>query len=141
MASCWPRSTQPSLRHRTITGASTAVTLLLVALISDPQAQVQWDGDRLFAACQQRHDAASDCAVFIRGVIDRYHELIATRCAPRHVPFSDIVERVIADLEANPSTRSLPAHQIILESIGTMAGCRLIHASSFVDELRFEGTL
>jgi hypothetical protein len=30
----------------------------------------------------------------------------------------------------------LPADQLILESIGKMAGCRLAHASSFVDEVR-----
>jgi hypothetical protein len=115
--------------------------LLLAALLTGAHAQVQWDGNRLHATCQQAHGPSSDCAVFIRGIVDRYHELIATHCARQSVPFSRIVESVIADLEVSPSTRSLPAHQIILESIGTMAGCRLVHASSFVDELRFEGTL
>lgn len=118
-----------------------AAVLLLAALVSGAQAQVPWDGNRLLAACKQRRDPASDCAVFMRSVVDRYHELIATQCASRHVPFSIIVEEVIADLEANSSTRSSPAHQLILESIGKMAGCRLVHGSSFVDEVTFQGSL
>jgi Rap1a immunity proteins len=142
MASQWPRSNQ---YHTSIigwiTGASMAAVLLLAAFISGTHAQVQWDGDRLLAACQQGHGPASDCAVFIRGVVDRYHELIATHCAPRHVPFSENVARVIADLEVNPSARSLSAHQLILESIGMIAGCRLVQARHFVDEVRLRGTL
>jgi hypothetical protein len=114
--------------------------LLLAALLTGAHAQAQWDGTRLHATCQQARGPSSDCAVFIRGVVDRFHELIATRCAPRHVTFSKIVERVIADLEANPSTRNLPAHQLILESIGRMAGCRLVRVSHFVDETRFGRT-
>jgi hypothetical protein len=114
-----------------------AAVLLLAVLVSAAHAQVQWDGNRLLAACEQGHDPASDCAVFIRRVVDRYHELIATHCAPAHVPFSKIIERVIADLEGNPSTHS----QLVLESIGIMARCRLASGSSFVDEMRFRDTL
>jgi hypothetical protein len=61
--------------------------LLLAVLVESAQAQTRWDGNRLYAICQQRHDPDSDCAVFIRGTIDRYHELIATHCAPQHKPF------------------------------------------------------
>jgi hypothetical protein len=99
--------------------------LILAAFVGSAHAQTQWDGNRLYAACQKQHDPSSDCAVFIRGVIDRYHEYIATHCAPRRVPFNEIVERVVADLEAYPSSRSLPARQLILESIGKMSDCRL----------------
>jgi Rap1a immunity proteins len=99
--------------------------LLLAVLVESAQAQTRWDGNRLYAICQQRHDPDSDCAVFIRGTIDRYHELIATHCAPQHIPFSKILERVVADLDASPSTRSLRAHHLILESIGEMSGCPL----------------
>jgi hypothetical protein len=113
----------------------------LAALISGPQAQVQWDGNRLRATCQQAHGPSSNCAVFIRATVDRYHDFIATHCARQSVPFSRMVESVIADLEASPSTRSLPADQLILKSIGKMAGCRLAHASHFVDEVRFRDTL
>src|SRR5215213_6382489 len=115
--------------------------LLLAALVAGAQAQVPWDGNRLHAACQQAHGPTSDCAVFIRATVDRYHDFIATHCARQSVPFSKIVESVIADLEASPSTRSLPADQLILKSIGKMAGCRLVHTSSFVDEVGFQGTL
>jgi hypothetical protein len=111
--------------------------LLVAVLLSGPQAQVQWDGNRLHATCQQEHGPSSDCAVFIRVTIDRYHDFIATRCTRQSVPFSKIVESVIADLEGSPSTRSLPADQLILESIGKKIGCRLLHASSFVDEVKF----
>jgi hypothetical protein len=114
--------------------------LLLAALVAGAQAQVPWDGNRLHAACQQAHGPTSDCVVLIRATVDRYHDFIATHCARQSVPFSRIVESVIADLEANPSSRSMPADQLVLESIGTMAGCRLVHASSFVDELRFAST-
>jgi hypothetical protein len=115
--------------------------LLLAALLTGAHAQVQWDGNRLHATCQQAHGPSSDCAVFIRATVDRYHDFIATHCARQSVPFSKIVESVIADLEASPSTRSLHADQLILKSIGKMAGCRLAHVRSFVDELRFAGTL
>jgi hypothetical protein len=115
--------------------------LLLAALLSGAQFQVHWDGNRLHAACQQAHGSSSDCAVFIRATVDRYHDFIATHCARQSLPFSKIVESVIADLEASPSTRILPADQLILKSIGNMAGCRLANASGFVDETRFEGTL
>ena len=114
---------------------------LLAALLSSPQVQAQWDGKRLHATCQQAHGPSSDCAVFIRATVDRYHDFIATHCARQSVPFSKIVESVVADVEASPSTRTMPADQLILKSIGKMAGCRLVHASSFVDEVRFEGTL
>jgi hypothetical protein len=99
--------------------------LILAALVGSAHGQTQWDGNRLYAACQKQRDPSSDCAVFIRGTVDRYHEFIAAHCAPRHVLFSEIVERVVADLEANPSTRDWPAHQLILESIGKMSGCTL----------------
>jgi hypothetical protein len=115
--------------------------LLLAAFLSGAQVQVQWDGNRLHATCQQAHGPSSDCAVFIRATVDRYHDFIATHCTRQSVPFSKIVESVIADLEASPSTRSLPADQLILKSIGKMAGCRLVHTSSFVDETRFKDTL
>ncbi|WP_425374125.1 Rap1a/Tai family immunity protein [Microvirga calopogonii] len=95
------------------------------ALFGSAHAEPQWDGNQLYAACQVRRDPASDCAVFIRGVVDRYHEFIATHCAPRHVPFSEIRERVVEDLDANRLSRSLPAHQLILESIGKMSKCPL----------------
>jgi hypothetical protein len=116
------------------------IAVLLAALLSGAQVQVQWDGNRLHATCQQAHGPSSDCAVFIRATVDRYHDFIATHCARQSVPFSKIVESVIADLEASPSTRSLPADQLILKSIGKMAGCRLVHASHFVDEVRIAGT-
>jgi hypothetical protein len=99
--------------------------LILAALVGSAHGQTQWNGNRLYAACQKQRDSSSDCAVFIRGTVDRDHEFIATRCAPRHVPFSEIVERVVADLEADPSTRDWPAHQLILESVGKMSGCTL----------------
>ena len=115
--------------------------LLLAALLSGAHAQAQWDGNRLHATCQHEHGPSSDCAVFIRATVDRYHDFIAAHCAQQSVPFSNIVESVIADLEASPSTRSLPADQLILKSIGKMAGCRLAHPSHFIDETRLEVTL
>ena len=114
---------------------------LLTALLSGAQVRVPWDGNRLHATCQQAHGPSSDCAVFIRATVDRYHDFIATHCARQSVPFSKIIESVIADVEASPSTRSLPADQLILKSIGKMAGCRLAHASHFIDEVGFQGTL
>lgn len=106
--------------------ASGLVRLIAAAaLLGSAHAEAQWDGNRLYAACQVRRDPASDCAVFIRGVIDRYHEFIATHCAPRHIPFSEILKRVVEDLEAYPSIRSLPARQLVLETIGKMSDCRL----------------
>jgi hypothetical protein len=115
--------------------------LLLAALLTGAHAQVQWDGNRLHATCQQAHGPSSECAVYIRATVDRYHDFIATHCARQSVPFSKIVESVIADLEASPSTRILHADELILKSIGKMAGCRLAHVRSFVDEVRFAGTL
>jgi hypothetical protein len=115
--------------------------LLLTALLAGAQAQVSWDGNRLRATCQQAHGPTSDCVVLIRATVDRYHDFIATHCARQSVPFSRVVESVIADLEASPSTRSMPADQLILRSIGKMAGCRLARAWGFVDEMRFARTL
>ncbi len=88
------------------------------------RADEAWSGNRLYAACQLQHTVPSDCDVFIRGVIDRYHEFIASLCAPQHVSFDEIVERIVADLEANRSTRNEPAAHLILDSIGRAYGCR-----------------
>ena len=107
--------------------------LLVAALLSSAHAQVRWDGHRLHAKCQQGHGPSSDCAVFIRVTIDRYHDFIATHCARQSVPFDKIVESVIADLKASPSTRNWPADKLILESIGKLTGCQLLHASGFCD--------
>jgi hypothetical protein len=99
--------------------------ILLATLIPDAQAQTQWGGNRLYATCRNEHAPSSDCAVFIRGVVDRYHEFIATHCAPQEVPFGEIVDRVIADLKAYPSRRTQAAPDLILDSIGSAYRCRL----------------
>ena len=96
--------------------------IALAVFISPVRADETWSGDRLYAACQLRHTISSDCAVFIRGVIDRYHEFIASHCAPQHVSLDEIIERIVADLEANRSTRNKPAPQLILGSIGRAYG-------------------
>jgi Rap1a immunity proteins len=101
-----------------------AMTALAFFILS-AHADETWTGDRLYAACHERQNASSDCAVFIRSVIDRYHEMIASHCAPQRVSFGEIVAMVMADLEANPETRSQPAPQLILGSIGKTYGCRL----------------
>jgi hypothetical protein len=103
----------------------TGATFAVAAFVLTARAEEPWTGVRLYAACQERHTASSDCAVFIRGVVDRYHEYIAIHCAPQRVSFGDIVERVVADLEASPTTRNRPAPQLILASIGKTYGCRL----------------
>jgi hypothetical protein len=100
-------------------------TFVLAAFVLTARAEELWTGDRLYVACHKGRTASSDCAVFIRGVVDRYHEYIAIHCAPQRVSFGDIVERVVADLEARPATHNRPASQLILDSIGTAYGCRL----------------
>jgi hypothetical protein len=102
--------------------------IAVAVLILSARAEEPWTGDRLYAACQEQRSASSDCAVFIRSVIDRYHELIANHCVPRWVSFGEIVGRVMADLEANPMSRNEPAPQLILASIGKAYGCRLREA-------------
>jgi hypothetical protein len=101
-----------------------ATEFILAALLSTARAEEPWTGNQLYTACQERQTASSDCTVFIRGVVDRYHDFIASHCAPQRVPFNDIVKRVTTDLEANPSVRDRPATQLILDSIDKAYGCR-----------------
>lgn len=106
-----------------------AAALLLIALVSNAEAQAPWDGNRLYAACGRERGPSSDCAVVIRGIVDRYHERIARHCAPRNVLFGDIVEHVVSDLDASPATRGEPAADLVLRSIGRAYGCRLTNPS------------
>jgi hypothetical protein len=101
-----------------------ATEFILAAILSTARAEETWTGNRLYAACQERQTASSDCTVVIRGVVDRYHDFIASHSAPQPVSFDDIVERVMTDLEANSSVRDRPATQLILDSIDKAYGCR-----------------
>src|SRR4051794_2478621 len=100
-------------------------TFVLAAYFLTARAQELWTGNRLYLACQKGHTPSSDCAVFIRGVVDRYHEHLTLHCAPQRVSFGDIVERVVADLEASPAAHNRPAPKLILDSIGKAYECRL----------------
>lgn len=78
-----------------------------------------WDGDRLLAVCSGAGagQQTSDCEVFIRGAVDRYHELLATQCAPKQVRFSEIVGIVVRYLQTHPAERPLPANELVLASV------------------------
>ena len=84
-----------------------------------------WDGNKLYTVCKkpERSRPHSDCAVYTRAVLDRYHEFIASRCPGRQARIPDIVSGVLAYLEAHRTDRYRPAPDLILASVKQRFGC------------------
>jgi hypothetical protein len=84
-----------------------------------------WDGNKLHSACQNltSSEPHRDCAVYIRGVIDRYHEFIASRCPHAQTSFGEIASGVLAYLEAHQTERGRPAPDLILASVKQQYCC------------------
>ena len=84
-----------------------------------------WDGSKLYAACQKPEPLRpnGDCAVYIRAVIDRYHEGIASRCPHTETSFGEIARGAVAYLEAHRTEWGRPAPDLILASIKERYGC------------------
>jgi len=89
------------------------------------QAEVTWDGHKLRAVCAQvpERQSGGDCAVYVRGVIDRYHEVLAAQCPHQTVSFGEIVREVVTYLEDHPSERGQAASDLILKSLKQRFGC------------------
>lgn len=103
----------------------TAMVALALSAVSTT-AQPAWDGNRLLEVCARptARQRTSDCDVFIRGAIDRYHEFLATRCAPRQVRFGEIVEIIVQYLQEHPADRQRPANDLILASLTEAYSCK-----------------
>jgi len=84
-----------------------------------------WDGNKLYAACQHRDPLGphGNCEVYIRAVIDRYHEFLASRCPQAQTSFGEIASGVLAYLEAHRTERGRPAPDLILASVKQQYGC------------------
>jgi hypothetical protein len=84
-----------------------------------------WDGNKLYTACErpERSGPHSECAVYTRAVLDRYHEFIASRCPRRQAGIGEIVSGVLAYLEAHRTERDRPAPDLILASVKQRYGC------------------
>jgi len=84
-----------------------------------------WDGNKLYAACQNQAPVRrqEECAVYIRAVIDRYHEFIASRCPHTQTSFGEIATGVLAYLESHRTEWGRPAPDLILASVKQQYGC------------------
>jgi hypothetical protein len=89
------------------------------------QAEVAWDGHKLHAVCAQSSERqpGGNCAVYIRGEIDRFHEFIAAHCPHQTVSFGEIVREVVTYLENHPSERGEAGPDLILKSLKLRYGC------------------
>jgi hypothetical protein len=97
-------------------GVTVALVLLFtLAGAAASNAAAEWSASKLAQACAKRQ--TGDCAVFVRGVLDRYHELIASHCPRQAVPFGDLVAAVTARLAKEPPGEDRAASGLILETI------------------------
>ena len=104
-------------------GGVTAALVLLFPLAGTAasNAAAEWSASKLAQACATRH--TGDCAVFVRAVLDRYHELIASHCPRQAVPFGDLIAAVTARLAKEPAGEDRPASGLILETIKARYRC------------------
>ena len=70
-----------------------------------------------FAAEALSISLGADCVVYIRGVIDRFHEFIAAHCPHQTFNFGEIVGEVVSYLEDHPSERDQAASDLVLKSL------------------------
>ena len=96
------------------------VALLFLALAA-PQASghTAWTGHRLVEACASTAgiDPGGDCAVFIRAIVDRYHELLATDCPRVQANFGELVRGVTAFLGHHQAELDREASDLVLDSV------------------------
>ena len=97
----------------------------ILILMVFARAEGTWDGHKLHAVCSHgsEHKPGGDCVVYIRGVIDRFHEFIAAHCPHQTVNFGEIVGEVVSDLDDRPSERDQAASDLVLKSLKQHHGC------------------
>jgi len=112
----WPQSTVLLIALSAVAG---------LILLDGSRAEALWDGHKLHAVCAQvrERQLGGDCAAYVRGVIDHFHEVLAARCPHQTVSFGAILEEVISYVEDHPSARDQPAPALILASLKQRYGC------------------
>lgn len=103
-----------------------AVPLLVLALLPSGNGErVVWTGHQLVQACSQQAaaDPGSDCAVYVRSVVQRYHELMATHCPRAEARFADILRGVTAYLAQHPAELDRDGSALVLDSFKRGYGC------------------
>ena len=82
-----------------------------------------WQGLALGVLAVVCPRAANDCAVLIRAVVDRYHEVLATRCPHTEAHFPELVGTVTAYLRSRRADLRLPASTLILDAVRARYAC------------------
>src|SRR3954454_20224897 len=77
----WPQSTVLLIALSAVAG---------LILLDGSRAEALWDGHKLHAVCAQvrERQLGGDCAAYVRGVIDHFHEVLAARCPHQTVSFT-----------------------------------------------------
>lgn len=101
------------------------MTLVFLGFSPCAHAGVQWTGRTLSEICARSGSAGprSECVVYVRAMIDRYHESLAEHCPRTEASFQEIMRSVLAYLAGHPSELDESAPQLVVKALMQRYGC------------------